>query len=261
MNKLDFNFHTHTYRCGHAVGEDEQYVINAIKLGIKKLGFSDHVMLPSGFDQPGIRGSFSELEDYLHSIRALKEKYKDQIEIFVGFEAEYYPQMMDYYKWLLKNKIDYLIMGQHCYLKDNKFHWYFHKDSPVEDVKKYTDDVIKGLKTGLFKYLAHPDLFMHSQAGFSKGLEEQSRRILKTCEELNIPIEINLCGMRRRDYNGQNYSYSNDFFFDLVKDYKVDVILALDAHDPKDINQAELDKGFDFAKKHGIKVLEKFDIK
>ena len=91
MNKLDFNYHTHTYRCGHAVGEDEQYVINAIKLGIKKLGFSDHVMLPSGFDQPGIRGSFAQLEDYLHSIRALKEKYKDQIEIFVGFEAEYYP--------------------------------------------------------------------------------------------------------------------------------------------------------------------------
>lgn len=43
MWKITNNYHTHTSRCGHAVGEDEEYVINAIKSGIKVLGFSDHV--------------------------------------------------------------------------------------------------------------------------------------------------------------------------------------------------------------------------
>ena len=40
MNKN--NYHTHTTRCMHAIGQDEEYVQAAIKAGIKKLGFSDH---------------------------------------------------------------------------------------------------------------------------------------------------------------------------------------------------------------------------
>ncbi len=38
----DFNLHTHTARCRHAVGTDEAYVQAAIKAGFKVLGFSDH---------------------------------------------------------------------------------------------------------------------------------------------------------------------------------------------------------------------------
>ena len=40
MNKN--NYHTHTTRCYHASGKDEEYVKAAIKAGIKELGFSDH---------------------------------------------------------------------------------------------------------------------------------------------------------------------------------------------------------------------------
>ena len=39
---MDYNYHTHTARCGHAVGEDEEYVKRAIECGIKYMGFSDH---------------------------------------------------------------------------------------------------------------------------------------------------------------------------------------------------------------------------
>lgn len=33
------NYHTHTARCNHAQGEDRQYVEEAIKAGMKRLGF------------------------------------------------------------------------------------------------------------------------------------------------------------------------------------------------------------------------------
>ena len=36
------NYHTHTTRCMHAVGSDEEYVLSAIKGGFQILGFSDH---------------------------------------------------------------------------------------------------------------------------------------------------------------------------------------------------------------------------
>ena len=66
MGKLLYNYHTHTYRCGHASGKEEDYVLAAIKLGIKRLGFSDHIILPQGYEQPGTRGSYDVLDDYLN---------------------------------------------------------------------------------------------------------------------------------------------------------------------------------------------------
>ena len=36
------NYHTHTSRCMHAQGLDEEYVLSAIKGGYQVLGFSDH---------------------------------------------------------------------------------------------------------------------------------------------------------------------------------------------------------------------------
>lgn len=44
-SRLDYNIHSHTRRCGHAVGEDYEYIDAAIEAGIKQLGFSDHIML------------------------------------------------------------------------------------------------------------------------------------------------------------------------------------------------------------------------
>lgn len=36
------NFHTHTSRCHHAFGNDEEFVRTAIQNGFEVLGFSDH---------------------------------------------------------------------------------------------------------------------------------------------------------------------------------------------------------------------------
>ena len=40
-----FNYHSHTYRCGHSEASylDEDYVIDYIKMGFKKIAFTDHV--------------------------------------------------------------------------------------------------------------------------------------------------------------------------------------------------------------------------
>ena len=44
MNLQNFNYHHHTYRCGHADldTEDEEYVKEYIKMGFKKIAFTDH---------------------------------------------------------------------------------------------------------------------------------------------------------------------------------------------------------------------------
>ena len=43
---MTINYHTHTYRCGHAVGNEREYVEKAIELGFSELGFSEHAPMP-----------------------------------------------------------------------------------------------------------------------------------------------------------------------------------------------------------------------
>ena len=40
------NYHTHTYRCGHANGNEEEMIQAAINMGIEDLGMCGHVPLP-----------------------------------------------------------------------------------------------------------------------------------------------------------------------------------------------------------------------
>ena len=74
-----FNYHSHTKRCGHAIGEDEEYVLAAIANGYTKMGFSDHAPYRNGY-APGERMHKEELDSYIESVKVLQEKYKDQIE-------------------------------------------------------------------------------------------------------------------------------------------------------------------------------------
>jgi hypothetical protein len=97
------NYHTHTARCGHAEGTDEEYVLAALSQGFDTLGFSDHVPWPyrSGFSNPRVRMHISRLPEYVESVKALKEKYAGRIDVLAGFECEYFP---DYMNWLADMK-------------------------------------------------------------------------------------------------------------------------------------------------------------
>ena len=90
------NYHTHTARCGHARGQEREYVENAIAGGLKILGFSDHTPYPFPEDyKPRTRMAVSQFEDYVDTVLALKKEYAGQIEIHLGVEAEYYPKYFD----------------------------------------------------------------------------------------------------------------------------------------------------------------------
>ena len=87
------NYHTHTTRCGHAEGTEEEYILTALRCGFKVLGFSDHT--PWAYATPGfvsrIRMLPSKLDDYVLTLRGLREKYADKLHIRIGLEAEYFP--------------------------------------------------------------------------------------------------------------------------------------------------------------------------
>lgn len=261
---LKYCYHTHTSRCSHAYGEDEEYVLEAIKKGMKVIGFTDHIFLPN-HPQPGIRGDYSLLEDYLTSINNLKEKYKDQIEILIGFEAEYFEQYLPYYKSLLdEGKINYLIQGQHNYIENNELKWYFsHKDNH-EIIELYVSHIIKGMETGLFSYVAHPDLFVSGITIWDEFAESVSRKICEASVKYNVPLEFNLGGTRfpyESLYPGRkSLRYPCREFWLIAKDYPIKIFIGADAHKPHQVNdEKELAVAFEFINEIGMEIID--DIK
>ncbi len=232
MMKQKFNIHTHTHRCGHAFGDDEQFVLAAIEAGFETLGFSEHIGY-EWFDIPTDRMLYRDSEDYLASIERLKLKYQDRIKIVVGFEIEFYPSELSFLQ-RMRERVDYMIVGQHCkYVDGNGFDYYCND----EDVLDYANLVVQAIESGLICCVAHPDYFMLGRRNFSQACEEAARRIAKSAVEHHIPLEVNLKGSRKgklRYLEGEAYPYPFRRFWEVVSEYPIQCIYGWDAHQPTD---------------------------
>lgn len=227
----NFNIHSHTIRCHHAVGTDEEYVQAAIKCGLHFLGFSDHVPFRNRIPDHD-RMTYDEMNEYLDSIASLKEKYKNQITILSGFECEYFPEFDDYYKELLA-KVDYLILGQHY---PSQCGTDFCESATDDELVTYSDLVCQGIKSGYFSYVAHPSYFMLARDSWSPACTMAIERICKTAKEHNMPIEINLKGISYGKHNfidGTSFFYPNKNSLAIVEKYNNTCVYGLDCHDPK----------------------------
>lgn len=261
---LEYCYHTHTKRCGHASGEDEEYVLAAMANGFNTIGFSDHVFLP-GVVQTGIRGNYEELDDYVNSIRSLQVKYRNEMTIHLGFEAEYYPEYEDYYRQLLSSKkIDYLILGQHNDLLNGRPRWYFGGIISQDKVRKYKDDAIAGMATGLFKCFVHPDLFMSAYPEFDAFAESITREICEASLKYDVPLEVNLGATR---YQGKRqigrevrYPYPYDAFWKIVSEYGCKVLIGVDAHSPNDFKVTPFHVATNIVNQYHLNYINKLEI-
>ena len=254
-----FNLHSHTKRCGHASGEDEEYVIMAMETGFQELGFSDHIMLP-GISQPGIRGDYSLLDEYLSSVASLKKKYAGRIQIEVGFEAEWYGDTFrPYYEKLLRSKkVRYLILGQHCFLEDGMLHWY--GSLPKEEgLRRYRDAVIEGIESGLFTYVCHPDTYIGWYGCFDDAAKQAAVDICLASKRNNVPLEIN-CGPARSRLPTlllpENTTYPHAGFWEVASEIGVPCILGVDAHSPTDYARTPYEFFAKFIQDHHLQMVE-----
>ncbi len=246
------NYHTHTPLCRHASGSVREYIESAINAGIKKLGFSDHA--PQFYDGgfvSGIRMTPSEAYGYISEIRFLAEEYKGDIEVFVGFEAEYFPSIFGRLQsFCRENGVDYLILGQHCLGNEAFGEWSSAPRSDKAKLTQYVDEILEGLSTGSFSYLCHPDVYRYA-GDDEEFYASENRRLCEGAKKLGIPLEINILGL----LSGRHYP--SDRFYEIAKRVGNDFVLGVDAHEPsalyEHIGNAKLT---DFLSRNGITPLE-----
>ena len=186
------NYHTHTYRCGHASGTEEDYVLFAISSNIKTLGFSDHG--PFKDEDFGFRMNFDEFQNYLDTIESLKEKYSDKITIKSSVEIEYFKHKETYYEELLHSyNLDYLLLGQHMYL--NKFNKITYLETST--ILDYAKSLCDAMDSHLFKMVAHPDYFMQLPITFNHDCKIATEMIINSALKNDVILEFNANGIRK----------------------------------------------------------------
>lgn len=240
------NYHTHTYRCGHAVGTDREYVETAIARGLRTLGFSEHVPMPfPDGHESRFRVPLRLLDDYVTDILALKAEYARQIDIRLGFETEYYPDLFPAVLNLLHPyPMDYLLLAQH-FVDSSERVYNLNPQSDEAALKLYTDRCTEAMRTGRFTYLAHPDLFRFT--GDPDVYRREATRLCTCAKEQGIPLEINLLGLR------EHKNYPSAQFWEIAAALGCTAVLGCDAHSPEDLaDPKNLRKAEAFAERFGI---------
>ena len=232
----DFNYHTHTYRSGHSeYVNDKEILESARQAGISMLGFSEHVP-NTDLELPDEdhRMLLSEVEDYIASINKLKQENMD-MTILVGFEAEFDP-MKEAFLGEMREKVDYMILGQH-FVK-NGMQMVPQKGNPNYPLE-YAEMICKGIESGLFDIVAHPDCFLEfrdtinddDKVTYEENCIKASHIICQKASEMGIPLEINLGNaLNNKFLNDGNLGIPHPLFWKIAKGYDVKVIKGIDAH-------------------------------
>ncbi len=246
---MTVNLHTHTYRCGHATGTAEEYILRAIENGIKVLGFSEHAPCPSL--ESGFRLPSSQVKDYFSELELLREKYKNDIKIYIGFEMEYYPERFEeMYNFAKENGAEYLILGQHFTRNERPDGTFVGiTPKPKEILIEYVDAVIAGIKTGVFTYICHPDVVVYTEN--EEIYKAEMTRLCIAAKEYDIPLEINFYGIR------DNRFYPLDKFWEIAGKIGCRVVFGFDSHDTLSAYDGDsIPAAIELVEKYNLKLIE-----
>ncbi|MBR1912849.1 MAG: histidinol-phosphatase [Treponema sp.] len=254
------NYHTHTLLCKHATGMPSDYVEQAQKEGCLELGISDHCPYPESFDDtwPHVRMSVEQVDQYRAMVNEAKQKAA--FPVHMGFECEYDARYKSWYGDELKGKYkaEYLVLGSH-WVTDGTSHVYCPDITDSSLLNRYIDQTIAGMETGLFAFLAHPDLFMKGWKEWDAQAKSCLSALLDAAKGLDMPIEVNGLGISRTPNNtsrGMRYQYPYVEFWEMVAQTNVRVICNSDAHAPEDVIMNAW-KARDFAGRFGITPIER----
>lgn len=224
------DMHNHTSLCNHAEGSVEEYIEQAIKNNTEYYGFSDHA--PMDFD-PKYRMSFSDMSSYEKEILDAKEKYKDKIEILLGYEVDYLEGYMD--KRILVADVDYLIGSVHFIDKwgfDNPEFIGKYEEMDIDEIwQKYFDSIEDMANSKLFDIVGHLDLIKVFKYLPKKSIVSIAKEALEAIKKADMVIELNASGYRKPI--GEPYPS-----YELLEEaFKLDIPItfASDAHSPEQV--------------------------
>ncbi|NIK78526.1 histidinol-phosphatase (PHP family) [Paenibacillus castaneae] len=234
---MKFDLHTHHFRCGHADGNIEDYILAGIDAGLQAIGISDHSPYfyhKEDQPSPGIAMARSEFANYISEVLRLKEKYEGKIEVLLGMESDFYPQYVEIYRSAYKDvPFDYLIGSVHqvgSVSIFNRNRWKnLNEAQHIEEKRSYYGLIKQSARSGMFDILGHIDAMKGYYPAFSDiPANDEIDDALRTIADNGVSIEINTSGSTK-DVGGW---YPSDAILERALHFGVQVTFGSDAHKP-----------------------------
>jgi histidinol-phosphatase (PHP family) len=248
------DYHCHNQRCGHALGEIEEYVKVAIEKNFREIGITDHFPLEAYIDDPQLKDiikrasmAVNEFSNYITEIKRLKDVYKNEIKVRVSTEINFATpgRALTLQKEILEpymDDFDYLLGAIH----DIKWH-----DSPViimdpregsnalktygmEKINsEYINKLLTLVETDFFDVIAHLDnnrvLFRPNKPKYSENTWEKLLNLLDKIKTKGMAIEINTSGPLK----GIDSQFPEDNIIKEAIQRNIPLTLGSDAHSPE----------------------------
>lgn len=235
------DYHTHHARCGHAVGELEEYVRKGIEIGLAQLGLSDHMPLlhvdPATY-YPEMAMPMDELPRYVEECLSLKEKYKDQIDIRIGLEGDYIEGCEEQIEAIVRAyPWDYVIgsvhfLGEWDITDFRQTHGWEGRDR-MAVYEQYYDAVAKAAATGFYDYIGHIDVIKRFGFKPEGDVTHLENAALEAVKKNGLAIELNASGLRMP----VEEMFPSKRMLQYAHKLGIPVTIGSDAHQPERLGQ------------------------
>ncbi len=199
---LPADYHMHTPLCRHATGKATELAAQALKMGLKEIGFSDHSPMPHD-DFDDWRMHASDLPKYVEQVKQARRDHPE-LQIRLALEIDFIPGCEDWIRELAgRYDWDYLIGSVHyvfdtAWAIDNPARVAEWRNRDVKEVwSRYAERLTLAAESGFFDIIAHPDLckkFGYYPAGDASELFVP---FLETARRRGIAMELNTGGLRK----------------------------------------------------------------
>lgn len=226
MNKA--NYHSHTYYCGHSENEPEKLTKLAIQRNFKVFGFSEHLPIPKTRWMP----TDDEIKELINKVSNIREKYKEEINIYMGLECEWHPIIYDRIRsFHNKDDIQYLIFGNHFLDMTDDTLEYINTclDNDLL-LKKQYEYAKNALSSGLFSCFAHPDIFLTRYRKWDDKTIQLTKQFAELSIKYDVPLEVNINGYKVKKSRNDEFYYPCKYFWEEIAKTNCKVIIGVDTH-------------------------------
>ena len=254
----NYSYHTHTL-FSDGRNSAEEMLEQAVKCGLKEIGFSEHLVVHKNFHQspswPKLkeyRGShiyrtdFAEVAAafvaYKEEISKLAKKYP--LQVFVGAEVDFFTYdgwLEEFMIFRRQTNLDYYITGNH-FLFSESCDYPIDADELIKFVpqkQRYEDylsrhffTITRAAETKLFDFVAHIDYMRRVTGCNDNSFMAEKEYLLQILAKNNIPAEVSTKGIRK---NGN--CYPAPVLLNRMQELNIPVLISDDAHHVSELTQ------------------------
>jgi len=230
------DYHVHTSLCYHASGAMEAYIRRAIEIGLSDICFLDHLtMQPS---ENNLSMTPGEIPLYVQALQRLKLKYKGTINVKIGLEIDFNPELVDFFQEITESYPFDVVGGSLHFpgglnIVSRSSAWRQGKVDSDYVFDLYLEDLNNMLDYDYFDVVCHLDLLKKFGWKPAGSFDNNFDSILATIKSEDLAVEINT--------SGYNHALQEPYpAQDIIKrchEKGIRITLGSDAHKPADVGQ------------------------